>query len=175
MRRQLDLTPRQLAALDSIERTLAERNRPVMERLRARRDSMFSGRDREPLSREDRLALRSRLDSLTPLRREMIRNDSTARAAAMRVLTDSQRVRVREFQAERRGFTRGRMMQRRGMRPDFGPRGGQFDRGFGRGRRLPGDIGPMGSRLRPDRFGPRPRLDAPRYRPIRPPRPWREW
>lgn len=75
-RRQLDLTPRQVAQLDSIERglhaerqRLAERTRPAMDSMRQR--------------------------------------DSVATAAGDRLLTDTQRTKWREMQAERRGFERG--------------------------------------------------------------------
>jgi hypothetical protein len=145
MRRQLDLSSRQVATLDSIERSLLQRNRTVAERLQSRRDSLVGSRDLRALTRDEWETLRMRLDSLAPLRREMQRNDSTARAAALRVLTDSQRVRVREMRAERRGFAMGRMMDR-GRRGGVGPGRDGFGprRGFG-----PQDMGPRA------RMGPR--------------------
>lgn len=117
MRRQLDLSTRQLVQLDSIERALLESNRAVQERLRARMDSARPERPGRTLTEDERAQMRAnmqaRMDSLRPLREQLVRNDSTARARAMAVLTDSQRVRVREWQAEQRGFQRG-MSARRG-------------------------------------------------------------
>ena len=152
MRRELDLTPRQVATLDSIERSLDQRNQVVGDRLRLRRDSLLSNRAGRGLSDEDRTRLRARLDSLAPLQREVFRNDSLARSAALRVLTDSQRVRVRELQAERRGFAMGQMMGRgRGMGPNaLRQRGG---RGFGR-RGMGGGRGVGGPRARMGGMGP---------------------
>jgi hypothetical protein len=77
------------------------------------------------------------MDSIQPLRQQVARNDSLARERAIAVLTDSQRVRVREWQAERRGFERGRMSARRGV---DGPRA-----------RLRGSPGPRGRTMRPPR------------------------
>ena len=141
MRRELDLTPRQVAALDSIERSLLQKNGTVAERLRSRRDSVL-GNDRRNLSPEDRQSLRARLDSLAPLRQQVVRNDSIARAAAFRVLTDSQRVRVREMQAERRGFAEARAMGRQGGGGMRGRMGGMGGMGGARGMRMqPGMAG----------------------------------
>lgn len=148
MRRELNLSSRQVAALDSIERTLRNRNRTASERLEARRDSiMRQGRD--VTTREEWEGLRTRLDSLRPLREQIGRNDSTARAAAMAVLTDSQRVRVREMQAQRRGFAQGRSMDRRGMDGPRGMRRAQGMRGM-RGMRQGGARG-MRDRAMPQR------------------------
>jgi hypothetical protein len=145
MRRELDLSTRQLVQLDSIERTLLRRNRDLTQGIQGRRDTALARRPRQELTEDERQALRSRMqarrDSIQPLLTELRRNDSTARAAALRVLTDSQRVRVREFQAERRGFARGQGMA--GM-----ARRGQMERGLG-GRGFRGEMGPRG------RFAPR--------------------
>lgn len=138
LRRELNLTSRQLVQLDSIERTLLEQNRAVQAQIRSRMDSAPPRRMDRSLTEEQRAQMReqmrARMDSLRPLRQQIARNDSLARERAMAVLTDSQRVRVREWQAERRGFERGRMSARRGI---DGPRAGF--------RRTPG------SRFRPPR------------------------
>lgn len=133
MRRQLDLTSRQLVQLDSIERALLQKNRVVLDSLRDRRDTTrLRGVRGRNLTDEQRAALQARGDSLRALRQIIVRNDSTARAAAMRVLSDSQRTQVQILQAERRGFERG-TRTREGTR---GIRG--WDRpGFDRGR-IPG-------------------------------------
>jgi len=112
MRRELNLSSRQLTQLDSIERTLLQRNESLRGRLRTRLDSL---RPRQrPSSEEEIAAFRAEGDSMRALRRVIVRNDSIARAGAMAVLTDSQRVRVRERMAERRGFAAGRMSMMRG-------------------------------------------------------------
>jgi len=158
MRRELDLSARQLTQLDSIERTLLQRNEGVRARLRTRLDSL---RPRtRPSSEEEIAAFRAEGDSMRALRRVIVRNDSVARVAAMAVLTDSQRVHVRERMAERRGFEAGRMSTMRG---------GQRGVGQGRmgqpGRMRQGGMGGrmgMGGGMRPpagmrgqDGFGPR--------------------
>lgn len=112
MRRELNLSSRQLVQLDSIERSLVQRNQALRDRMRTRLDSV------RPRTRESSEAeiqrFRAEGDSLRALRQVIVRNDSVARAAAMSVLTDSQRVRVRERVAERRGFEAGRRSNMRG-------------------------------------------------------------
>jgi hypothetical protein len=158
MRRELNLSSRQLAQLDSIERTLLQRNESLRGRLRARLDSVQPRR--RPSSEEEIAAFRAEGDSMRALRRVIVRNDSVARAGAMAVLTDSQRVRVRERMAERRGFAAGRMSMmrggQRGLRQEQMGRPGMRQGGMG-GRM--GMAGP-GMRARgrmggPDGFGPR--------------------
>lgn len=147
LRRELNLSARQLVQLDSIERTLLQRNRAVQERARTRMDSLRgSGRGRD-LTEEQRTALRARMDSLRTLRQQVVRNDSIARAQVFAVLTDSQRARVREFQAERRGFVRGQAAARRGPGGQQGFRSGQPG---ARGRMAPQGQG----RFRGQGFGP---------------------
>ena len=155
MRRELNLSARQLVQLDSIERTLLQRNETLRGTLRTRLDSL---RPRNRQSSEEEIArFRAEGDSLRALRQVMIRNDSMARAGAMAVLNDSQRVRVRERMAERRGFEAGRMSTRRGQ---GGIRGGrQGMQGGGRGirpggPRVGGGRGMVGMRGR-DGFAPR--------------------
>jgi hypothetical protein len=177
MRRQLDLSSRQLTALDSIERSLLQRNRDVMRRLDARRDTSLARRNLRDLTQEERTQLRNQMqarrDSLQPLFAELRRNDSTARAAGLRVLSDSQRARVREFEAERRGLARG--MGMRGMQGRrMGPRGQMGGRGSGpRGVRPPrdefaprrGQFGPRGGPGPRGRFGPNGDMELrPRFR-----------
>ena len=164
MRRELNLTSRQLVRLDSIERTLLDRNQVLRERLRARLDT---ARPRGREMSEDEIArFRAQADSMRAVRRVIASNDSVARVAAMAVLTDSQRIHVREREAERRGFMAGqRSRGGRGMgmrRPPQGddamPRG---RRGGGPGGMAPGEMG-MGRRgmnapglgMRRGEFGP---------------------
>lgn len=165
MRRELNLTSRQLTQLDEIERSLLEQNRVIRDRLRSRLDSL---RPRTRESGEAEIArLRAEGDSLRALRRVIVRNDSVARVAAMAVLNDSQRVQVRERMAERRGFQAGRMSTlrggQRGMRGRQGMPGvGQgLRRGEGRMRMIEPGMrrfrGAPGDSLGPDSqmFGPR--------------------
>ena len=155
MRRELNLSSRQLTQLDSIERTLIQRNQTLRDRMRTRLDSLRP-RTREA-SEEEIQRYRAEGDSLRALRQLVVRNDSVARVAAMNVLTDSQRVFVRERMAERRGFAAGRMSTMRGGRgtQGFGPR---MRRGGGGGR-IGGTDGPgfrgRGGMRGPDGFGPR--------------------
>jgi hypothetical protein len=155
MRRELNLSSRQLTQLDSIERTLIQRNQTLRDRMRTRLDSLRP-RTREA-SEEEIQRYRAEGDSLRALRQLVVRNDSVARVAAMNVLTDSQRVQVRERMAERRGFAAGRMSTMRGGRgmQGFGPR---MRRGGG-GARMGGMGGPgvrsRGGMRGPDGFGPR--------------------
>lgn len=137
-RRQLDLTPRQVAQLDSIERAQFAARRADQERQRAWRDSLrgtMQERARAGVSRDSlRAQARARMEAQRPAMEQMRRRDSTARAAADRVLTESQRARVREMQAERRGYERGLRAGRgdrgaQGLRRQDGRRGGQFGRG----------------------------------------------
>lgn len=191
LRRELNLTSRQLVQLDSIERSLLQRNEVLRDRMRSRLDSV---RPRTRQSSEAEIQrFRAEGDSLRALRQVVVRNDSIARAAAMAVLTDSQRVRVRERVAERRGFEAGRRSTMRGgtrgfrgrqglqgprfrhgrpggrmgIRPDGPGRGGASMRRFT--DRLPDDSlrpprrfrGEMGEPLPRDQFGRRPRLGLP--------------
>lgn len=160
MRRELNLSARQLTQLDSIERSLLQRNRTVQERIRSRMDSV------RPRLRADtgeaRQALRVQADSMRALRRVIVRNDSTAREAAMRILTDSQRIQVRVRAAERRGFNRGRASAMREGQRGFrqaqpGPQGRRMQPGQPGGRM--GMAGPgmrqSGGLRGPDGIGPR--------------------
>lgn len=139
LRRVLDLTPRQVAQLDSIERTLVAERRPAMERLRAERQAR-GGRQARPLPPD---SARARADRLRPQVEQFRRSDSIATAAAERLLTEAQRQRVRELRA----YARGRM--------DGARRGGR--RGAPRGARpgSSGQMGPMGAMGPMGPMGPR--------------------
>jgi hypothetical protein len=152
MRRELNLSTRQLVQLDSIERALFERNRTIRERMRSRTDSVRP-RMRE-MTDEQRQTMRARADSMRALRQQVVRNDSTARAAAMRVLTDSQRTRVQVRQAERRGFLQGRAAA--GARRGFQQGGGRARPGV-----RPMQPGRPGGRLGGGGAGVRPRGGPP--------------
>ena len=155
-RRQLDLTPRQVAQLDSLERIQHAERSKFQESMRVRRDSAMQ-RQRAarapggapggaPGATVPRDSMRARMQgqmqaeraALQPQLDQMRRRDSTFRMAADRVLNDTQRQKVRELQAERRGYERGLRAGRggqggRGAMRDG--RGGQGDRGAMRGGR----------------------------------------
>ncbi len=111
-RRVLDLTPRQVAQLDSIERVLWAEREKVRAQVAPMRDSMQARMRRgdRPDSAE-RAAMRraneERMARVRPQIQALQQRDSTARVAAERILTEAQRGKWREIQAERRGFERG--------------------------------------------------------------------
>lgn len=112
MRRMLDLTPRQLVQLDSIERVQYAARRAQMASMRAMRES----------TRPDSARGQARMQALRPQMEEMRRRDSVSREAAVRVLNDAQRQTMREVQAEERGRQRG-MREARGQGAQRGMRG----------------------------------------------------
>jgi len=121
-RRALDLTPRQVAQLDSIERVVYTERRAAMARMAPMRDSVRAsartGQNREAM----RDSARVRMERMRPQMEQMRLRDSTANAAAERVLTDAQRQQLRELRAEQRGRMQGMRegrgnRQERGMRP----------------------------------------------------------
>lgn len=121
-RRALDLTARQVAQLDSIERGLhAERQRvtaamrPAMDSLRQR--VRTQGIPRDSVQRQQmRQQAEQRRAAMRPQMEQLRQRDSAATAAAERLLTDAQRTKWREMQAERRGFARGMQAGRAGGR-----------------------------------------------------------
>lgn len=161
-RRELDLTVRQVAQLDSIERALwAERQR-VQAQARPAGDSLRARmrRDGAPRDSAGRAAMRQRMESqraaLRPQLEQLRTRDSTSRAAAERILTDAQRAKLREMQAERRGFERGM-------------RAGRGD-GRGEGAMRRPDVRREAEMRRREGRPPQPGRVAPRA-PQRPPRP----
>lgn len=161
MRRDLNLTTRQLVQLDSIERSLIERNSGLREQLRTRMDSMRPRLSTRPRMRDTAEAAiqrrRAEGDSLRALRQVIARNDSVARAAALGILTDAQRTQVRErmaFEAGRRSAMRGGTRGFRGRQGGerFGPRMRQGGPGIGRGGM---GVQPRDRMRGPDGFGPR--------------------
>jgi len=172
LRRVLDLTPRQVAQLDSMERVQHAARRATMERMRgqmvARRDSMRPARMRTDSARprmtpEQRNAARdsmratmlARREAMRPQMEEARRRDSVTRAAAERVLNDTQRQKLRELQAEERG-------RQRGLREARGERGGRV---MMRGQRMM-----RGERMIRERQGMRPTAPrAPQARRLPPP------
>lgn len=153
-RRALDLTSRQVAQLDSLERLQYAERRAFQERMRPVRDSLAQRARtgaRTPAFRDSMQAqARARREAARPQMEQMRKRDSSLNAAAERVLTDTQRQKVREMQAERRGFERGMRAGRGGMRGPQGAgqggrQGGQFGpQGGVRGPQVPGGMGGRG-------------------------------
>lgn len=127
-RRELELTPRQVAQLDSLERVQFAEHKALQERILPVRDSIAARArtgNRTPAFRDSiQTQARARMESTRPLMDEQRKRDSSRHAAAERVLNDTQRQKVREIQAERRGFERG-LRESRGQ--DRGP--GRAQRG----------------------------------------------
>lgn len=147
-RRQLDLSPRQVARLDSIERAEFRRRDSMRQRMTTLRDSVCPGRQRCDLSSEQRQTLRQRMDALRDTR-----GDSIGRSMAMGLLDSTQRGRVQGWRMSQgrsmqgpRGF--GPATRGRGNPPGFRGRGGfEPQRGFGpgmRGRGFGPGMGPGG-------------------------------
>ncbi|MFM8567155.1 MAG: hypothetical protein ACKOCV_05665 [Gemmatimonadota bacterium] len=122
LRRRLELTPRQLIQLDSIERGLAAQRAALIQQVRA---SARPG-DRAALGagvpRQMPDSLRARMAAFRPQFDQLRRADSSATAAAERILTEPQRAQLREARAYARG--RADAMRGAGMRARGGLRGG---------------------------------------------------
>ncbi len=137
-RRALELTARQVVQLDSIERVLHTEREKLMAQARPERDAMQA-------------EMRQRMERVRPQMEALRQRDSTSRVAAERILTDAQRTKVHEMQAERRGYERGRLEaemrggRQNGMRQ--GGRPGTMHRGMMPGR---GPEGPGGPPRRPE-------------------------
>ncbi len=156
-RRQLDLTPRQLMQLDSLERIQYAEHQQFAARQRAARDSMqvrARGRAGDPALRDSmRAQAQTRMQAARPQMEQRRRRDSSLNVAAERVLNDTQRQKVREMQAERRGFERGLRESRgqRGAMPRAGQRG---DRPVGPTGGARGMRGGMDGGMRPQQGRP---------------------
>jgi len=167
-RRELDLTSRQVAQLDSIERLQHAERKAFQERMRPVRDSLLQRArpgqgtgQRTPALRDSLQAqARARREAARPQMEQMRKRDSSLNASAERVLNDTQRQKVREMQAERRGYARGMRAGRgqRGGTPQAGQRSGATggralqggrggmsgQQGAGQGGRQGGQFGPQG-------------------------------
>lgn len=113
-RRELDLTPRQVARLDSIERTRFSERRAVRERMTQQIDSVCANRRPCVLTPEERGRFRARMDEMRPPREQMMRGDSAARSQAYAVLDGTQRSRLQTMREQR--VMRARGLRERGMR-----------------------------------------------------------
>lgn len=161
-RRELDLTPRQVARLDSMERTMVARRRTLMDQARMLRDSACG-----PQGQCSDSARRTLRDRMAQLRTRGI--DTTIGRQALAVLDSTQRGRVQGMRMAR--ARQGMAMRREAMRgrgdvgPRRGPGRGRMEMGPGRGR------GPAEDRWMPRDGGRR----APQFRrgdgPDRPRRP----
>lgn len=163
-RRELDLTPRQVAQLDSIERSLFTQRRQTMERMRTVRDSVCGGRGPCRLTEAQRTTMAERFGRGTvagPLA-SLRRSESAGRAMALGMLDSTQRGMVRGWRqrmgrpsAGTLGFGPGRGLgwQRAGAQ-GWGAR-----RGWNREQMPPRVQGRRGGRIGgPMPFGPGPRM-----------------
>ena len=158
-RRELDLTPRQVARLDSLERTHVARRRGIADQMRQLRDSACPPQQRCNLGESDRRALRDRMSQL-----QQRGVDTTMSRQALSVLDSTQRGRVQGMRMGRAG--RRLAMQRGANGPrGFGPGGGRMDRP--RTQQFRGYGPPARGRV-PGRYMDAPRgrgyIDAPRAR-----------
>jgi hypothetical protein len=159
-RRALDLTPRQVARLDSIERAQWTERRAMAEQLQKQRDSICAGRRPCVLSQDEREKARTLFEQNRPRREAMWSRDSIANARALSVLDSTQRGRVQGWRMARREarFFRGqRGAAPRALRgqPGFYPRRRpdaprEFAPRFP--RRMPGPGAEPGAPLGPRRF-----------------------
>jgi len=116
LRRQLELTPRQVAQLDSMERGLFTERKALMERMQGQRRALQQlAPQGRPISPD---SMRARMQQLQPQMAQLRQRDSSALASAERLLTEPQRQKLREIRA----YARGRADA---MRQSRGPRGGQ--------------------------------------------------
>ncbi|MBV6519922.1 MAG: hypothetical protein MNPFHGCM_00025 [Gemmatimonadaceae bacterium] len=90
-RRELNLTPRQLVALDSIERAEFAQRRDMAERMRARRDSLCRNRQPCELTREERQQLMGGPTAVQERIGDRLRADSVRRTQIMGMLDSTQR------------------------------------------------------------------------------------
>ena len=135
-RRELDLNPRQVARLDSIERAEFSERRALRQQLTQQRDSLCMTRRPCVLTSEERDRFRARMEEMRPQRERMLRGDSLARSQAYSLLDSTQRGRLQTMRERRvmreRGMMRDRMDGPRGFRERGVRREGM--RGFERGR-----------------------------------------
>jgi len=131
LRRQLELTPRQVMQLDSVERVLFAERKAMMERMQGERRALQQ--QRRPMSPD---SMRARMQQRQPQMAQWRQRDSVALASAERLLTEPQRQKLREIRA----YARGRADA---MRQTRGPRGGQ---GMRQIRPMPGMPGVPGMR-----------------------------
>lgn len=136
-RRDLDLTPRQIVRLDSIEREQFGARRAARERMLQLQDSICANRRPCVLTPEEGQRFRAEREQMRPQREQMMRADSAARSRAYAVLDSAQRTRLqtmREQRAmgQRASVMRNRMASPRGPRAQGLPREGM--RGFDRER-----------------------------------------
>jgi len=156
-RRALDLNPRQVARLDSIERVQFSQRRALGEQMRRQRDSLCANRNPCVLTPEERDRFRAQQQQMRPQREQMMRGDSLARTQAYAVLDSTQRnqlqtMREQRVMRQRAAFQRDRVQRGRVPRAGF-RREGMRDFERGRLQRSP--------RFREFQSGPRSELRRP--------------
>lgn len=109
---ELGLSAEQVTRLEAISTALQDRNRPLMEQLRAARPA--EGRRPRDLPPEQRRALRDSLQKHRPLVRQLRDKQREAIRQAQEVLTAEQREKARELMRAQRERLRGEPGGRRG-------------------------------------------------------------
>lgn len=159
-RRELNLTPRQLLALDSLERAQYAERAKLRSTMRARRDSVCANRQPCDLTRDERLRLMGGTAGPGANLTERVRRDSVQRSRIMGMLDSTQRRQVERLQ-DRRTQDRAqfrRVTRERGQR-DIDRRGhDRWDRR--RGSAPKGWYGPRRGYDDRQRRGPNDRLDS---------------
>ena len=128
-RRELNLTPRQLVALDSLERAEFAQRKQVMETMRLRRDSLCDKRDPCELTREERQQFLGGPTAIEKRIGDRLRTDSVRRARIMGMLDSTQRRLADRLESSQGRFGRmdsringrSRRFLREGPMHDFGP------------------------------------------------------
>ncbi|MEP7346851.1 MAG: hypothetical protein ABI877_16380, partial [Gemmatimonadaceae bacterium] len=111
-RRELNLTPRQLLALDSLERAEFTQRKQAMETMRARRDSICANRRPCELTREERQKFMGGPAGIEARVGDRLRTDSLRRTRIMGMLDTTQRRLADRLQSRERGGRFNRMDRR---------------------------------------------------------------
>lgn len=127
-RRELNLTPKQLVALDSIERADYTQRRQAMEAMRSRRDSICAKRQPCELTREERAQFFGTPTAVQERIGERLRADSVRRTRILGMLDTTQRRLAERLQSRRGSSDR---MDRRVHGPSRREMRGDRMRGYG--------------------------------------------
>lgn len=140
----LELTAEQVDALETIEVEIERQNGPRWEQLK----EAFGDADPAEMSREERQALRDRMQELAPVREEVRQTNRTLMASFHEMLTAEQETALREIMRRNAPGRQGPGMRGRSGRPGDAVLGAAWRSGFRTGlqrcRALPGGAGPRG-------------------------------
>lgn len=111
-RDDLKLSSDQLVQLDSLQKVLVERNRPLVLQMQAMRESAGGGRGarRSPrdMTTQEREMMKAGMEAMRPIGEEMRKNDAALRTAAESLLDGNQKLVARDLLAKRQGERRER-------------------------------------------------------------------